>query len=182
MDELRNHIQAVEETDAVDQQHLEAAQAPSGFSQFLKKTRAYVTGGMIAISPVLGSCVNVDTQNETAEQGGGNVSESTESLQDRTVNLWYNGKDWHFEGKYPKNFRLVVDVDGKQVFDEEVQSFNGAFDVKGLAGETAHDIKIAAYNPDADSTETFEIPIEPNVKTPGMYGVPKFHNPEYPAK
>lgn len=184
MAEFRNNPGAHEHDEALPQrgfERREAVSAPSRMDRFLKKVRGMVTGGLIAISPVLGSCIATpDTQAETAGQGGGNVAESKDTLQDRTVNLWYDGKDWHFEGKYPKDFRLVVEADGKQVYDKEVLNVDGNFDVSGVAGEATHDITIKAFDPDAKEIQTLQIPIEPKKDTKGMFGVPTFHNPEYP--
>jgi len=179
MGEFSNHISATEGTDAQEHRHLDAPEKrpASGFDNFMKKTRGYVTGGMIALSPVLGSCVGNEST-ETAEQGGGanEVEQNSESieLKDRSVQLWSNGKNWGFNGTYPKNFRLVVEINGKPVLDEDVVPVNGAFNVKGISVETAQDLAVRAYNSD-------EIPIELNKKTDGMYGLATLHNPEYPA-
>ncbi len=187
MAELRNNIHPEEAADVPDQRRLDvAAAAPSRFSRFARRVRAAMVGAIIAASPVLGSCLNIEPAGETesVSQGGNDaLDQRTEAVNvaDRTVNLWFDGKNWHFEGKYPKNFQLTVEVDGEQVFDQAVEPASGAFNVSGVAGETAHDIQIKAYDPDAQDAQTYQIPIEPKKSTKGMYGVPDLHNVEYPA-
>lgn len=187
MAESRNNIHSEEAAYAPAQRRLDvAAAAPSRLDRFMRGVRRYVTGAIIAVSPVLGSCMNIDSLAETealAQGGNEGVDKRTEAanVADRTVNLWFDGKDWHFEGKYPKNFQLTVEVDGKQVFDQPVEPAAGAFNVSGVAGETAHDIQIKAFDPEAQDMQTYQIPIEPKKTTKGMYGVPNLHNVEYPA-
>ncbi len=187
MAESRNNIRSEEAADAPVRRGLDVGAAvPSRIAKFLRGVRRYVTGALIAASPALGSCVNIDSAAETevlAQGGNEGVDQTTESanVADRTVNLWFDGKNWHFEGKYPKNFQLTVEVDGKQVFDEPIHPAGGSFNLYGVAGETARDIQIKAYDPEAQDMQTYQIPIEPKKSTKGMYGVPNLHNVEYPA-
>ncbi len=179
MGQLRNNP-SVENTDALEQQQgSEASELSSKqITRALKKIHTYVVGAVMAVSPLLGSCLETGGQNsanQTAEQG--NVESA--NVADRTVNLWYDGKNWNFQGKYTQDFRLTVETDGKQVFDQQVAVNNGNFSVNGLAGETAHDITIKAYKPDGTELQSLEIPIEPTENSKGMIGNPHLHNPEY---
>lgn len=174
--------------DLASQQNNAEALKNQGFKGFLKSARRFVTRALVAAAPlVLGSCVGETDMSEQDEMqsysnvGGAPAEAPVESVswRDRQVMLNYDGKDWHFEGKFPKDFHLTVDVDGKRVFDQQVASTNGAFNVKGLAGESVKDIKIQAFDPNGTDMQSFKIPIEPNIQTKGMYGVDHFHNVEY---
>lgn len=174
--------------DIASRQNNTEALRNAGFQGFLKSARRFVTRALVAAAPfVLGSCVgetDMSEQDETQSYGnvGGAPAQApveSVSWKDRQVMLNYDGKDWHFEGRFPKDFHLTVDVDGKRVFDEKVVSKNGTFNVKGLAGETVKDIKIQAFDPNGTDMQSFNIPIEPKIETKGMYGVDHFHNVEY---
>jgi hypothetical protein len=153
----------------------------AGFSRFASKVRANMRKALVLIVPAIMSCGSPDDMRETAsaaEQGQVPDSAETADWKDRKVDLYYDGQDWHFEGKYPSNFKLTVFVDGKPVYNQPVDTKNGGFSVAGKAGDSISQIDIQAFNADEADQEDIEIPIEPDPLTEGMVGNPHFDNVE----
>lgn len=132
----------------------------------------------MAMAPVYGSCAaQVETDDTVGEIGGGDALKSPENLnaQERMVFLSGNkGSEWRFQGNYPKDFKLVVNVDGKEVSSQLVQvdptvdpSFSEQFYVEGPLGTDAKNVHVQAFDLDGS-----EIAIHANVNKPGMIGQP----------
>lgn len=144
--------------------HTEIVEQPIGpkiSPGFLKNIRNVL---LSAALPIIYSC-------------GSQVEDSEKiDLGDRYVVFNCNaGENWIFQGNYPENFRLLVHVDGKEVFSQNV-SVDHSIDPSTL---TQFVVEGPIGNPKATSAsvQTFdlngnEIPIEANSQTKGMIGVP----------
>lgn len=151
---------------------------PRNFGKLSNKVRNAVAAVLVAMAPVYGSCAaQVETDDTVGEIGGGDALKSPENLnaQERMVFLSGNkGSEWRFQGNYPKDFKLVVSVDGKEVSSQLVQvdpavdpSLSEQFYVEGPLGSDAKNVHVQAFDLDGS-----EIAIHANVNKPGMIGQP----------
>lgn len=154
-----------------------ASQNSAVFAKVKNAARAFVVAAMPAI---LGSCGGAveDGKQDTptvSYEGPGSSAENID-WQKRHVNLSYDNKDWHFEGNYLKDFRLVVYVDGKPVSNQVISVKDGKFAVQGLAGERVGNIDVQAFDAEAPFEKAPEITILPDPKSEGMVGNPHFQS------
>lgn len=182
MSEIRRHEE--QETTLVAEQTPGTAQtrvpalASRSFGNLSNKVRHAVAVALMAMAPVYGSCAaQVETDDTVGEIGGGDALKSPENnnAQERMVFLSGNkGAEWRFQGNYPKDFKLVVSIDGKEVDSQIVKvdpsvdpSFSEQFYVEGPLGTDAKNVHVQAYDLDGK-----EIAIHANVNKPGMIGQP----------
>ncbi len=150
--------------------------APPKGTKILAGLRSKIAKAILVVAPVLGSC---DVQDDQEGVSGAALTQDTVAVSasenadvmNRKVDLWLNGTEWHFQGKYPEQFHLTVYLDGNPSFNQDVQLSNGAFHVQGnLNG--ADQVDVQAFQITEDGQAGTEIPIEKDPATTGMYGNP----------
>lgn len=178
MSEVQRHGAAEETLVAEQTPGTAQTRVSRNFGVLSNKVRNAIAAALIAVSPVYGSCAaQVDTEDFATEAGGGDALQSPENLnsQERRVYLSGNrGYEWRFQGNYPRDFKLVVSVDGQEVDSQIVKvdptvdpSLSEQFFVEGPLGNDAKNVHVQTFDLNGN-----EIAIHANVNKPGMIGHP----------